>query len=126
MTVQPHANRPSSHLGGCAGFWLWALVGAAGVLASISFVGLFFLVPVAVVAVIVLPRRSGWKNGPALLGVIAGAGLPLLLVAALQWNDWHDRVAGDNTPNPFYWGGAGLCLLTAGIVAYAVRSRSSS
>ena len=126
MTVQPHASRPSSHLGGCLGFWLWALVGAVAVFASISFVGLFFLVPVAVVAVVVLPRRSEWKTGPALLGVITGAGLPLLLVAALQWNAWHDRVAGDNTPNPFYWGGVGLCLLAAGIVAYAVRSRSSS
>jgi len=101
-------------------------VGAAVVFASISFVGLFFLIPAAVFAVVVLPRRSRWKTGPVVLGVIAGAGLPLLLVAALQWNAWHDRVAGDNTPNPFYWGGVGLCLFAAGIVAYAVRSRSSS
>jgi hypothetical protein len=126
VTVQPHTNPPSFHLGGCAGFWLWALVGAAVVFAFISFVGLFFLVPAAVVAVVVLPRRSRWKDGPVLLGVIAGAGLPLLLVAALQWNSWHDRVAGDNTPNPFYWGGVGLFLLVAGIAAYAIRSRRSS
>jgi hypothetical protein len=114
-----------SHLRGCGGFWLWALVGAAGVLASISFVGWFFLVPAAVVAVVVLPRRSEWKNGPVAFGVVAGAGLPLLLVAALQWNAWHGRTVGDNTPNPFYWGSVGLCLLVAGIVAFAVRGRRS-
>ena len=105
---------------------MWALVGAAVLLAAISFVGWFFLVPAAVIAVVVVPRRSEWKNGPALLGVIAGAGLPLLLVAALQWHAWHHRVAGDNTPNPFYWGGVGLCLLVAGAVAFALRSRNSS
>jgi hypothetical protein len=124
VTVQPHASRPSSQLGGWVGFWLWALVGAGVALAFISFVGWFFLVPAAVVAYR-LVRRSRWSNGPILLGVVAGAGLPLLLVAALNWSDWHHRVAGDNTPNPYYWGGVGLCLLVVGIVAYAVRSRRS-
>ena len=125
MTVQPRANPPSSHLGGCLGFWLWALVAATVVLASISVVGWLFLVPAAVVAVVVAPRRSHWRRGPALLGVVAGAGLPLVLVAALQWNAWHDRVAGDNTPNPFYWGGVGFFLLVAGLAAYARLRRTS-
>jgi hypothetical protein len=124
VTVQPHPSRHLSHRVGCVGFWLWALVGAGVVLGAIS-LGILVWIPVAV-AVVLLVRRSPWGGGPVLLGLVSGAGLPLLLVAALQWNSWHDRVAGDNTPNPFYWGGVGLCLLAAGVVAYAVRSRSSS
>ena len=124
MTVEPHSARRPAHVFGCLGFWLWALVGAGVVLSFISFIGWFFLVPAAVVAYR-LAWRSRWNEGPVLLGVVAGAGLPLLLVAALNWSDWHHRVAGDNTPNPFYWGGMGLCLLAAGTVAYAVRARRS-
>jgi hypothetical protein len=33
---------------------------------------------------------------------------------------------GDGTPNPFYWGGVGLCLLVAGVVAYAVLRRRNA
>ena len=65
-----------------------------------------------------LIRLSGWSGGPVLLGLIAGAGLSLLLVAGLHWNGWHHRNVGDNTPNPYDWGGVGLCLLAAGVVAY--------
>jgi hypothetical protein len=124
VTVEPHPTRRSSHLVGCAGFWLWALVGAAAILASISFVGFFFLIPVAVVAVIVVPRRSEWKSGPTLLGLVTGAGLPLLLVAALNWNGWQNRTVGDNTPNPYDWGAVGAFLVSVGIAAYAIRTRS--
>jgi hypothetical protein len=124
VTVQPHAAQRSSHLGGCVGFWLWALVGAGLVLAFISFIGWLFLVPAAIVAYR-LARRSRWNEGPALLGVVAGAGLPLLLVAGLNWHDWHHRLAGDNTPNPYYWGGVGFFLLVTGTVAYAVHARRS-
>jgi hypothetical protein len=123
VTVQPHAARPSSHLGGCVGFWLWALFGAALVFGMISFI-IFLLLPAIVIAVL-LVRVSPWKDGPVTLGAVAGAGVPLLVVAGLQWNSWHDRVAGDNTPNPYYWGGVGLCLLLAGIAAFAVRTRRS-
>jgi len=125
VTVQPQASRPSSHLGGCVGFWLWALVGAGVAFAFVSFVGWLFLVPAALVAYR-LVRRSRWSDGPVLLGVVAGAGLPLLLVAALNWSDWHHRTLGDGTPNPYDWGGVGLCLLAGGILAYAVRSRRRS
>ena len=121
VTVQPHAARPSSHLGDRAGFWLWALVGAGLAFGLISFV-VFFLIPPLVGAVL-LARRSPWRDGPVLLGMVAGAGVPLLVVAALQWDGWHDRVPGDNTPNPYYWGGVGLGLLLAGIAAFAVRPR---
>jgi len=124
VTVQPHAAQRPSHAFSCVGFWLWALVGAATVFAFISFIGWLFLVPAAIVT-FRLTRRSRWNEGPVLLGLVAGAGVPLLLVAGLQWTDWHHRTAGDNTPNPYYWGAAGLCLLAAGIAAYAVRSRRS-
>jgi hypothetical protein len=123
VTVQPHAARPTSHLGGCIGFWLWALVGAAVVFGMISFV-VFLLIPGLVLAVL-LVRFSRWKDGPVMVGIVAGAGLPLLVVAGIQWNSWHHRLAGDNTPNPYYWGGVGLVLFVAGPVAFAVaRSRS--
>ena len=123
MTVQQHAARPSSHLGDCVGFWLWALVGAGLVFGLISFI-VFFLIPPVVLAVL-LARRSRWREGPVMVGMLAGAGLPLLLVAVLNWSDWHDRTIGDATPNPFYWGGVGICLLAAGIAVYEVLRRRS-
>jgi hypothetical protein len=124
VTVQPHATRPESHLGGCVGFWLWALVGAGLVFGFISFI-VFFLVP-AIVFTVLLVRLSPWKDGPVTLGAVSGAGLMLLVVAGLNWTGWHHRTVGDNTPNPYYWGGLGLCLLVAGIVAYAVRGRDKA
>ena len=123
MTVQPHAT-PSSHLGDCVGFWLWTLVGAGLVFGLISFIGFIVLIP-ALAGAILLVRRSPWKEGPVTLGALAGAGLPLLVVAGLQWDSWHSRVAGDNVPNPYYWGGVGLCLFLAGIAAFAIRIRRS-
>ena len=112
-----------SHLRGCVGFWLWALVGAGGAFGAIS-LGPLAWIPVGALAFLLL-RRSEWKKGPVLLGMLAGAGVPLLLVAGLQWDAWHHRIAGDNTPNPYGWGGVGLALLLSGIAAYAVRTRRS-
>ena len=105
------------------GFWLWALVGAGLVFMAIS-LGPLAWIPLGI-AVYLLTRRSEWRGGPVLLGLVAGAGLSLLVVAGLQWNSWHHRVAGDNTPNPFYWGEVGLLLLGAGMVAYAALGRRS-
>jgi 4-amino-4-deoxy-L-arabinose transferase-like glycosyltransferase len=112
------------HLRGCVGFWLWALVGACAVLGFLT-LGFLVLIP-ALAFGYLLQRRSEWKDGPVLLGLIAGAGLPLLLVAGLQWDSWHNRISGDNTPNPYDWGAVGLCLLIAGVVAYAIRGRRSN
>ena len=121
MTVHPHVSRSPTHLGDCVGFWLWALVGAGLVFGAISFIVFFLIPPVALLFVLV--RWSRWKNGPVLLGMLAGAGLPLLVVAGLQWNAWHQRTIGDATPNPYYWGGVGVCLVLAGVVAYALLQR---
>ena len=123
MTVEPRATRPLSHGASWAGFSLWALVGAALVLGFLI-LGVVALLAAVVLAVVVA-RRSRNSDGRVLLGLIAGAGLPLVLVAGLNWSDWQHRVAGDDTPNPYYWGGVGLLLLAAGIVAYAVGSRRS-
>jgi hypothetical protein len=123
VTVQQHVRRPSSHLGNCTGFWLWALVGAGTVFGMISFI-VFFLIPPIVLAVI-LVRRSRWNDGPVVVGIVSGAGVTLLVVAGLNWSAWHDRVLGDNTPNPYYWGGVGLCLFVAGIAAFEVSRRLS-
>jgi uncharacterized membrane protein YidH (DUF202 family) len=123
VTVHPHATRRQSHLGGCARFWLWALAGAGLVLGFVS-LGLLLLLP-AVVFIVVLARRTRSGDSQALLGLVSGAGLPLLLVAGINWNDWQHRVVGDGTPNPYYWGGLGLCLLVAGVVAYGLLMRRS-
>ena len=124
MTVRTHATRPGPRVAGWAGFWLWALVGAGLVLGFVSLGPLLFIP--AVVFAVLLARRSRWGQGPMLLGMISGAGLPLLLVAAIQWDSWEHRVVGDGTPNPYYWGGVGLLLLGSGVVAYAVVRRRSS
>jgi hypothetical protein len=112
-----------AHLDGCVGFWLWAIVGGAVAFGFISFIGWLVIVPGVGLAYL-LKRRSVWSEDAVQLGLVAGAGLPLLLVAGLQWTDWHHRTLGDNTPNPYYWGGAGLILLFAGIAAYALRRSS--
>ncbi|HEU5245019.1 MAG TPA: hypothetical protein VFU33_11515 [Gaiellaceae bacterium] len=91
-----------SHLRGCAGFWLWALVGAGAVLGTIS-LGPLAWIPLAVF-VFLLSRRPEWGGGPVLLGLVAGAGVPLLVVAGLQWNAWHERIVGDNTAQPLLLG----------------------
>ena len=121
MTVQPEASPPAPRLGGWLGFWLWALVGAGIVFGFLSFL-VFVLIPAIVVA-IVLARSSRWNDGPSLVGIAAGAGLPLLVVAAVNWSDWEHRTIGDGTPNPYYWGGIGLCLLAASVAESALLRR---
>jgi uncharacterized membrane protein YidH (DUF202 family) len=124
VAAEPHAVRSGPRLAGWAGFWLWALVGAAVVLGFVSLT-ILLLIP-AVVFAVVLARLSTWNERTVVLGIVAGVGLPLLAVAGIQWNSWQHRVGGDGTPNPYYWGGVGLLLLVVGVVAFtALRSRSS-
>src|SRR5947209_12596040 len=120
----PPATPRHSHLVGCTGFWLWALVGFGLLLGFIS-LGFITLVPATVFA-IALGRRKDWSEGPVLLGIAAGAGLALLLVAAINWNGWQHRTPGNEYPNPYHWGVPGLCLVLVAMAAYAVmRSREA-
>lgn len=121
MSAHPATLR-HQHLVGCTGFWLWALVGFGLVLGFISFV-FFSLIPATVIAVLLL-RRKDWAEGPVLLGLVSGAGLTLLLVAAINWNGWHHRTPGNEYPNPYHWGIPGICLVLAGVVGFAVMRSS--
>ncbi len=121
MAAEPHAVRSRPRLAGWAGFWLWALVGAAVVFGFVSLT-LLLLIP-AVVFAVVVARLSTWNQRTVVLGIVSGVGLPLLVVAALNWSDWQHRVVGDGTPNPFYWGGVGLLLLAAGAGSYSLLCR---
>jgi hypothetical protein len=56
-----------------------------------------------------------------LLGLIAGVGACGLLVAAINWSDWQNRTPGNEYPNAYTWGGVGLALILAAVVAYAVQ-----
>jgi hypothetical protein len=124
VATEPHAVGSGSRLTGWAGFWLWALVGAAVVLGFVSLT-MLLLIP-AVVFAVVLARLSTWNERTVVLGILSGVGLPLLVVAGLNWSDWQHRVVNDGTPNPYYWGGVGLFLLAVGVVTFAAfRSRSS-
>jgi hypothetical protein len=109
-----------SHLEGCTGFWLWALVGAVGVAGLDAFPLLFLAIALGYF----VHRRKEWRDGPVLLGMIAGAGVPLLLVAAINWDKWHHRTPDNGYPNPYGWGGVGIALMLAGIAAYALNRRS--
>ena len=104
VTVQPHAAS--------LGLTSWAASASgcgrssapASAFGLISFIGLLLIPPV----VVGYPAGAlgGGTKARSMLGLVAGAGLPLLLVAGLQWNSWHHRIVGDNTPNPYDWGGS--------------------
>jgi hypothetical protein len=112
------------HLGGCLGFWLWSVVGLGATLGFISF--FWFGFPPALLVAYFVTRRAEWKDGPVLFGLLAGAGLCFLLVAAINWNGWQHRTPGNEYPDPYHWGGVGLTLVVAAAVSYAVgRSRST-
>jgi hypothetical protein len=92
-------------------FAAWALAGALVAFAFLSAASIgLFVVPFALVA-LVLAARSG-AGGREMLGMVAGAGLVSLLIAALN-------VGEGAAP----WLLVGLGLVTAGIVAYAAARR---
>jgi hypothetical protein len=109
------------------GFGAWALAGALIVLSGVALasIGLFVL-PFALVAVALAARR--WPDPGNRWGAVAGAGIPVLLVALLNLGA-HPSCASsaasacvefDIRP----WIFTGLALLLGGHVAFAWRRSS--
>jgi hypothetical protein len=91
-------------------FAAWALAGALVVFAFLSAASIgLFVAPVALLTLVLVGRWGA--GGGEMLGLVAGAGLVSLLIAALN--------GGDRAP----WLLIGLGLVTAGIVAYAAARR---
>ena len=115
-----------AHPGECWWFLVWAIVGGCLTISFVSVVGLFFL-PVAALAGLRWRRAS---SATAPLGVISGAGVPLLLVAYLQRKGpgtvcWHTATASgcDDYLDPRPWLAIGLVLLLGGIGAFVAGRR---
>ncbi len=121
---------PGQVRGAWPGFAAWAGVGAlytVSLLGALS-IGLFVL-PIAVVATLLLVR---WHSaGASVAGVIAGLGLPLLLVAYLNRSGpgtvcTTTSGGGESCTdewNPWPWLIAALALLAMGIAAFLLLRR---
>ena len=112
-----------------AWFVAWVVVGAAcalGVLGALT-IGIFLL-PVALVALVVLATRSGAAVGAP--GAISGLGLPALYVSYLNRSGPGDvctvtarSASCTEAWNPWPWLVAGLLLVLAGPLVFRARRR---
>ncbi len=107
--------------GGWSWFLVWALLGSAAALGTVSF-GPLLLVPTALLGVF-LWRRPGVRRSA--FGLLSGAGTLLLYVAWVQRDGsgttcWHTATASgcDQHLNPLPWFIAGVALVVAGVVGY--------
>lgn len=115
-----------AHLTGCGWFWAWALIGAAGALAFVSFIGFLFLIPAAGVVFLLArrgPIRGAW-------GALTGAGALLLFIAYLNrqgpGETCYTTATGggcDGHLNPIPWLVVGLICVVGGIAAHARQNR---
>jgi hypothetical protein len=116
-------------------FAAWVLAGALAVfsLLGAASIGLF-IAPLAGIA-IWLALRFG-RAGPEMLGMVSGAGAVCLLIALLNRNtspcaeEGHilspaETEAGCGGLEPMPWLVAGVVLVAAGVVAYALTRRST-
>jgi hypothetical protein len=108
--------------GGWGWFFVWALLGSAAALGTVS-LGPLLLVPTALVAVLVWRRPQSRRSA---FGLLTGAGTLLLYVAWVQRDGpgttcWHTATASgcDQHLNPLPWLVLGLVLVAAGFVAHA-------
>jgi amino acid transporter len=117
-----HASQNARRSGGWGWFFVWALLGAAVALGTVS-LGPLLLLPTALVGVLVW--RQPQSRGSA-YGLLTGAGTLLLYVAWVQRDGpgttcWHTATASgcDQHLNPLPWLVLGLVLVAAGFVAQA-------
>jgi hypothetical protein len=119
MNIVPQTAQRS---GGWSWFLVWALLGAAAALGTVS-LGPLLLVPTALLGVS-LWRRQGARRSA--FGLLSGAGTLLLCVAWVQRDGpgttcWHTATASgcDQHLNPLPWLIVGVALVVAGVVAHA-------
>jgi hypothetical protein len=121
---------PAAELRSWGWFAAWLLTGAAWAvgLIAITSIGLF-VVPVAIVATMLLARRTYCR--PGLPGLVAGLGLPPLYVAYLNRagpGNVCTAISGGTTCtqefDPWPWLIAGLALVAFGVVVFLIRARS--
>src|ERR1019366_1655169 len=119
------------------GMGAWFLVGAAYAvgLVGILSVGIFVL-PIAIIGTVFLARQPTSLRGVP--GLVSGLGLPLFYIAYLNrgYGGQACQASGSAAAHtlayqctqaldPWPWLAAGLLLLAASIVVFAVRSRPS-
>ena len=121
MNLAPKIARRSA---GWGWFSVWALLGSAAALGSVS-LGPLLLLPVVLVGVFLWARAGARRSA---FGLLTGAGILLLYVAWLQRAGpgktcWHTATASgcDQHLNPLPWLVAGAALAAAGLVAHVRR-----
>ena len=112
------------HLGECAWFWVWVVVGGCLAIAFISFIGFFFL-PVAFLGALAGLTWGRASVARSSLGAITGAGVPFLIVAYIQRQGpgtvcWKTATAQgcDEYLDPRPWLAIGIVLILGGIAAF--------
>jgi hypothetical protein len=122
MTLGSQIARRSD---GWGWFFVWALLGSAAALGTVSF-GPLLLLPTALVGVFVWRRPQSRRSA---FGLLAGAGTLLLYVAWVQRDGpgttcWRTATASgcDQHLNPLPWLVLGIVLVAAGFVAHARRT----
>jgi hypothetical protein len=108
-------------------FVAWVLVGCAAVFGAFSFVLVGLAAFAAAVVVAVLMLRHPGVRGSA-LGLLSGAGLPLVYVAYVQREGpgttcWHTATSGGCATHldPIPWLVIGVVLVIAGLALFAPR-----
>lgn len=122
MTLGSQTARRSD---GWGWFFVWALLGSAAALGTVS-LGPLLVLPTALVAVFVWRRPQARRSA---FGLLTGAGTLLLYVAWVQRDGpgttcWHTATASgcDQHLNPLPWLVLGIVLVAAGFVAHARRT----